>query len=374
MNPVSILYQCNAPPAIDGCRKPNKGGGYSDSGADIAYGLREAGIEIITVSDEPTATDNQSWVFPDSREGIRSAISSGAKTLWMNTTLFENHPISRFISEDIRIVGQLPAQVQIYDNKWTTNELLRVIGCNIPPSVLIGKQSSTNSFQLSDLTTECLRRHNLDYPMVVKPVRGRGSQGVLRVSDSEDLVKVAGALFAETVVIDGTEYSKYGDKLILEKYLCGDEITLTVMPPGKYKIEGKDKIVGEYWTLPPVKRFNHRGGIIPYSGTVPVSENSEVLEGPARTSAEVRMVVQQCEIAARAVQARAPIRIDCRMSSENTFYIFDLNMKPNLTGPGRPGRDNQDSLCSIAARCFGWSYQQLLVNILNQAWLPEDLR
>jgi D-alanine-D-alanine ligase len=50
------------------------------------------------------------------------------------------------------------------------------------------------------------------------------------------------------------------------------------------------------------------------------------------------------------------------------WKLFDLNMQPNLTGPGRPGREEQDSLVAIAAGAIGWSYVDLLKNLLEQAW------
>ena len=44
------------------------------------------------------------------------------------------------------------------------------------------------------------------------------------------------------------------------------------------------------------------------------------------------------------------MRIDCRADRDGEYRIFDLNMKPNVTGVGRPGRADQDSLSLIAAR------------------------
>ena len=49
--------------------------------------------------------------------------------------------------------------------------------------------------------------------------------------------------------------------------------------------------------------------------------------------------------------------------------MFDLNMKPNATGPGRPGRADQDSLVAMAARAVGWDFPDLLLNCLaNPSW------
>lgn len=38
-----------------------------------------------------------------------------------------------------------------------------------------------------------------------------------------------------------------------------------------------------------------------------------------------------------------------------------------MTGPGRPGREDQASLTVMAAEALGWSYERLLVEILSSA-------
>lgn len=82
--------------------------------------------------------------------------------------------------------------------------------------------------------------------------------------------------------------------------------------------------------------------------------------------------MSDCAIAAQLAGAKAPIRVDCRQGAgSESYYLFDLNMKPNMTGAGRPGRENQDSLSALAARAIGWDFAALLENMLRQVW---DLR
>ena len=47
--------------------------------------------------------------------------------------------------------------------------------------------------------------------------------------------------------------------------------------------------------------------------------------------------------------------------------MFDVNMKPNITGPGRPGRDAQVALTGLATEALGWSYRDTVRNMLRQA-------
>lgn len=45
---------------------------------------------------------------------------------------------------------------------------------------------------------------------------------------------------------------------------------------------------------------------------------------------------------------------------DGTYYMFDFNPKPNLTGAARPHRMNQNCLTMISAAAQGWSYFDLL--------------
>ena len=85
-------------------------------------------------------------------------------------------------------------------------------------------------------------------------------------------------------------------------------------------------------------------------------------------SDNVREVIAHCELASSLIQARAPVRIDGREDDEGKFHLFDLNLKPNMTGPSRVHRQGQDSLTVLAAKAIGWSYHDLLLNVLNQKW------
>ena len=62
---VAVLYQAEAPPSKRGIKKPMKLGGYSDSGADIAFALNERSISVKTPSTNPSVDNDYDWIFPD---------------------------------------------------------------------------------------------------------------------------------------------------------------------------------------------------------------------------------------------------------------------------------------------------------------------
>jgi hypothetical protein len=45
-----------------------------------------------------------------------------------------------------------------------------------------------------------------------------------------------------------------------------------------------------------------------------------------------------------------------------------------MTGPGRPGRDDQASLTLLAAQALGWDYSRLLQETLETSKTIEELR
>lgn len=346
MKKVAILYQAHPAPSQDGVIKPMKKGGYSDSGADLAFGLKNDYL-LITPTKTPKEQDDLEWVFPDTEKGIKQALDLGAEILWLNTVLYASHPIKKFVGTGVKVVGQDPDMVDKFDNKWTTNQLLSKHTIPIPDAVLIDESmTDLHQFQFS-------------FPLVLKPIRGRGSQGVKLVQNIQRLESGLEELFTSGL---------YGTKVYAESFLSGDEITITVMPPGTYFLKGKTFNYKRPWCLPPVLRYNHEHGIAPYSGKVPVIENSRVLSSTEVSSNQIQKVLDHCTEAAALLQIKAPIRIDCRADKNGKFYLFDLNLKPNMTGNLRNGRTDQSSLSSIAAASLGWSYKDFVLNIVHQKW------
>ncbi|KAH7127331.1 hypothetical protein EDB81DRAFT_729344 [Dactylonectria macrodidyma] len=345
---VAVLYQAIEPPLIDGTRKPRKPGGYQDSGADIAYNLSLLNdIDVLSQTSNPDPAKHEGWCFPDTEEGILTAIDKGATHLWANTILFASHPlqVSSQIGRrsDLRVIGQGPLIVDKYDDKRYVNDMLRKLAQFTMPKawfIAPGKQS------VQDID-------NSSFPVVAKPARGRGSHGVKVCADSEALASHVQALQSEGL-----------NAIIVEEFLAGEEATVTVMPPTADK---------DYWSLPVVSRFNHADGIAPYNGAVAVTSNSRAIIDS--NDAAYDIISRECENVAKFLGVTAPIRIDVRRFAPDTkFALFDVNMKPNMTGPGRPGRDDQASLTLMAAAALGWDYKTLLGKILDTSATLDKVR
>lgn len=364
--PVAVLHQALDPPLIDGARKPRKRGGYTDSGADIAFALRGAGAEVVTPEPAPDPSRDDGWTFPDTAGGIGAALAAGARVLWANTVLFSGHPLEQV--SGVGIVGQRAADVHRFDDKWQARNVLRDDGLPFPAAVLAGVHDDDGVVGEGTIDDALLERAGIGPDAIVKPVRGRGSQGVSRASSALEVRDALARLFAATSPGAGGPAPLYGDRAIVEEFLPGEEITVAVLPPGAYRFRDGDRVEARHWALPVVRRTGHERGIAPYSGDVPVIRNSTVVSPQASADGEVERAVVACERAAERLGARAAVRIDCRRSRSGRMTLFDVNLKPNLTGPGRPGRDAEESLVSLAGRAAGWSYPELVLNLLGAAW------
>lgn len=316
---IAVLYQLKEPPAIGGIRKPMKLGGYSDSGADIGYCLKSNGVCVITPVDNPDVNTDTDWVFPDTAEGIERAIARGADTLWCNTVLYDSHPITRFEGRGgLYLIGHSAHDTHIYDDKYYTNSVLRKHGLPVVNEQIISRDTEYSG----------------SFPCILKPIRGRGSSGVVKCNSRAEFDKYKKSELDAKI---------YGTELMAEEFLCGTEITITVFPNGD--------------VLPPVERYNHINGVAPYNGDVPVTENSRVMKDGG---AELDAIGGACRDAVRLLNLKGWTRIDCRRGADGEYKIFDFNLKPNMTGNVRPGRENQNSLIMIAAESIGMTYFDLL--------------
>lgn len=223
--------------------------------------------------------------------------------------MFSSHPLqtsSRLdeYQKELQVIGQPPLLVEKFDDKEYTNNLLRASGSFTMP------QGWT-----VDLGTDprpYLLKQDLPFPIVGKPIRGRGSQGVKVCYSFDELYDHLRVLSQDSSMV------------MLEEYLSGEEATVTVMPPSE---EHPD-----YWPTPIVTRFNHEGGIAPYNGVVAVTANSRVLiPEEAKKDERYEQAAKECVEVAKLLRVTAPIRIDIRRFNKDPgsqFALFDINMKP----------------------------------------------
>ncbi|KAI9890976.1 MAG: hypothetical protein M1814_003477 [Vezdaea aestivalis] len=192
---------------------------------------------------------------------------------------------------------------------------------------------------------------DLPFPIVAKPICGRGSHGLKLCASSEELKTHIQRLAQESPTI------------MLEEFLGGEKATFAVMLPSPYS--------PDYWATPAVTRFDHKNGIAPYDGVVAVTANSRVIPASeAEKNPQYSEAAKESENVARLLNAPAPIRVDVRRQDPSP----KSEICSNMTGPGRPGREDQASPTAMAVGELGWTYPTLLKFLLGTSTTLEDLR
>ena len=190
--------------------------------------------------------------------------------------------------------------VEKFDDKaYINGKLAELPGYTLPRSWLISGEKD-----VEQLVGSIYR-----FPVIAKPVRGRGSHGVKLCHGPEQFKQHAQVLLVESPLV------------MVEEYLAGEEATITVMPPSPD--------YAKHWSMPPVTRFNHSDGIAPYNGVVAVTANSRVVTPTKMKDPAYKKIMDECVNVAALIGTTAPIRIDARRFKDGAdFALFDINMKP----------------------------------------------
>jgi len=146
----------------------------------------------VTPVSEPNPHTDADWSFPDTELGVLNAVKEhGANVLWANTTLHSTHSLARLKDQlkGVRMIGQNPLDTEKYEDKEWINRWLNSqqgLRGDFPKSILYNK---------SDDTRKLL---DFGFPMVLKPIRGRGSHGVTLIRGEEEMRTTARKLLEES--------------------------------------------------------------------------------------------------------------------------------------------------------------------------------
>ncbi|PUU75235.1 hypothetical protein B9Z19DRAFT_1090792 [Tuber borchii] len=276
-------------------------------------------MSIIAPPPHPDPATDTGWLLLDTQPGILAALAAGADTIWANTPLFSDHPlIGTSLPPYIKLIANPPKVIEVVDDKTFTDKLLQHHGFPTPKSCLLEADLRRSIERLSQLV------YDLPYPIIVKPLDGRGSEGAQLINGFVGMLDNLDEIFRIYSVVP------------VEEFLESEESTVTLMPDGQ----------GKFMALPVVQQFEQGSGVMPWNGHVPVTKNSRVLSA---MDSWHRAAKTERQKDAELPRLTSVTRIDIRRKDKNggKFFLFDINPKPNLTRAGRPGRDDQDSLCAI---------------------------
>ncbi len=237
----------------------------------------------------------------------------------------------------IRYTGSGPLTLGSCLNKVRTKEVLSFQKLNVP------------SFRVFTSPDEVSSRKKLDFPVIAKPIHEDASAGITNESvvyDREHLQALLGDML-----------KKYMQPILVEQYVEGREFNVAIV--------GNEELVAlpvseiDFGSMP--EGFHHIVSYeakwmpesIEYKNTVPVC--------PAKISQRQQQRIQNTAIRAyEAMRCRDYARIDMRMDKTGKVYVLEVNPNPDLS-PSASG-------FARSANAFGWTYGQLINNIVESAF------
>ena len=216
-------------------------------------------------------------------------------------------------------------------DKYITKQFFRLYGVTAPPGFLVeGRPSAAPS----------LAEHGLHFPVVVKTCCGGSSVGVYIVDDQKSYEKAIDDAFS------------YEDRVIVEQYIGGRELTCAVVDQTAY----------------PIVEIIPREGFYDYKNKYEPGATIEIC--PAALTKEQTEHVQELAVrAASAMRLEGYCRLDFILDKTGEVYCLEANTLPGMT---------PTSLIPLEAATLGISYPDLceeLIRVsLKRFTVPDEER
>jgi D-alanine-D-alanine ligase len=181
---------------------------------------------------------------------------------------------------------------------------------------------------------EAAKAHVIPPPYVIKPIAEGSSVGVF----------IVGADHAHPPQELGREDWTYGDRVIVEKYIAGKELTCAVMG---------DRALGVIEIVPTVRFYDYEAKYAPGGSKhlLPAPVSSFVYQQVRRLA-----LAAHCALGCRGV-SRADFRYDDRIEGTGGLVCLEVNTQPGMT---------ETSLVPELALDAGISFEELV------RWMVED--
>jgi D-alanine-D-alanine ligase len=292
---------------------------YGDNANDITSALGALGHDAVRLTDGRTLVDSLSEVRPD--------------VAWICSGGIQGHDPATHLPAllemlGLNYVGSTPLPAGLADNKARAKALLRDAGVTTPDFSVVPAGTVPPSTVTSD------------YPVIVKPVCGMCSCGVLGANSFSELQRAVAAL-----------QRRYHDDVLVERFVAGIDVTVGVVQAAGATLR----------CLPPLQRFFGGRDDPAFAHFALPHPNSQLREGPPiaadLTEGQQAAVCTMAASAFAGLGLRHFARLDFRVSGSSIWFL-EANHKPDLT---------RTSLFALSAKLAGLDYHDLIRHILTTA-------
>jgi D-alanine-D-alanine ligase len=232
-------------------------------------------------------------------------------------------------------VGSAPSACRVAFDKPTAKSLIANAGVATPASVALPRESFHD---LGAAAVVALIIARLGLPLYVKPSRGGSSLGAAPVLREEDLSAALLGCFA------------YGDTALIERYVSGTEIAVSVLDLGGDRDDGGPQ------ALPAVEIVPGEDG---YDYSARYTAGKTEFYTPARLSAPVAEAVAAAALTVHSVLGLRDLsRTDMIVDASGVPWFLEVNVAPGMT---------ETSTLPLALEAGGYSFGTACLRLIHQA-------
>jgi len=214
--------------------------------------------------------------------------------------------------------------------------------------ILTFHKISVPSYRVFNSPDEVSRK-TMGFPAIAKPIHEDASIGISNASVVYDRDHLQ--------ILLGDMLKKFKQPILVEQFIDGREFNVAIV--------GNDEVVAlpvseiDFSTMP--SGYQHivsyeakwMPDSVEYKSTVPIC--------PAKISRRLEQKIQNTAIRAyQAMGCRDYARVDMRVDKTGNVFVLEVNPNPDLSPSG--------SGFARSAAAFGWSYGQLINNIVQSAF------
>ncbi len=316
---------------------------YNYEGIELEFGSMKDNVDIIRkcleglgveVKEAPLRADNLKEFIDNLSQEDNSVVFNLCEGAF-DYSGFEMNVAALFELLDVEFTGSGPMALGIALNKGLTKDILASRGVPTPPYFVASDKDDCDN-------------HNLDYPLIVKPVKEDASIGiesnavVHNIEDLKERVEYVVATFDQGALVEG-----FIDGREFNQAILGTGSSKIALPPSEIDFstfpEGQPKIISyeaKWITDSPL-----------YTNSMPIC--------PAKVTEEEAEKLKAVAFKAYdAIGCRDYGRVDMRMDSGGNVFVLEVNPNPDIsTDAGLPR----------AAKCAGLDYSDLVYRIVELA-------
>ncbi len=288
-----------------------------NSGAAVQKGLTEAGYDAQLEDVASIGAFIEKWPSLGA-DGVFIALHGG----WGEDGRIQ----AAFDAHGILYTGSGAQSCMLAMDKELTIDVLTAYGVPTPPGIAITHDQS-HTLDLG----EAIEAWN---KIVIKPASGGSTVGVTITDDARE---------ARDGLISVWDIDT---RAIIEKYIPGRELTVTVFGDGK-----------ACFAMPSIEIHPH-SGFYDYSSKYTKGMTEYLCPAPLAERTAARLEKYAC-VAHMALGCRAYSRVDFRVTEDDEIFALEVNTAPGMTAT---------SLVPKAGAAYGWDFPKLLDRIVRDSF------